>query len=240
MKHRTRITFAIVAAFAASGAVLASDGLYQISETCVGTGCFPGDSFDFPVTITEPGSYQLTSDLEVAGINTTAIKVEADGVTIDLNGFEIRGPSICTYTTAGGTTCSAAGNGIGIDNSAGGRLTVHNGRVTGMGFTGIRASNSSGTKSSHVYDVTVANNPWSGISMRYGVVRNVVGEFNGRGVDGSGSNTLRVIDSVFKMNTQYGVYRGYCSGIVSVLNGSGSTCFAGLGPNVCETPANCN
>ncbi|GAB4550778.1 MAG: hypothetical protein Tsb0013_12660 [Phycisphaerales bacterium] len=44
----------------------------------------------FPYVIDEPGVYRLTSDLQLAG-NSVAIEIGADDVTIDLNGFTIRG-----------------------------------------------------------------------------------------------------------------------------------------------------
>ena len=42
----------------------------------------------FPIVISAPGSYRLKSNLTVPDENTTAISVQADYVTIDLN----RGP----------------------------------------------------------------------------------------------------------------------------------------------------
>ena len=46
----------------------------------------PGDTPGFPVKITVPGSYKLTSNLEVP-LHIQAILVVSPGVTIDLNGF---------------------------------------------------------------------------------------------------------------------------------------------------------
>jgi hypothetical protein len=44
------------------------------------------------VVLTLAGSYRLTSNLVVPDANTDAIDVNADEVTIDLNGFSIIGP----------------------------------------------------------------------------------------------------------------------------------------------------
>lgn len=46
---------------------------------------------ELPYTISEPGSYYLTTNLILwAGVGLTAISIETNFVTLDLNGFEIR------------------------------------------------------------------------------------------------------------------------------------------------------
>ena len=65
----------------------AVDGVRKIDHVCaVGDGCFGGDAARFPVTIAQPRSYRLTSDLVVPDENTSAIRIEASDVTIDLSG----------------------------------------------------------------------------------------------------------------------------------------------------------
>jgi hypothetical protein len=54
----------------------------------------PGDTPYYPITITEPGSYVLTSNLDVPG-NQVAIVIDAENVSLDLNGFEIRSMGTC-------------------------------------------------------------------------------------------------------------------------------------------------
>ena len=56
------------------------DGQIKIAQTAGTT---------FPITINEPGSYVLTSNLIVATGN--AININADNVTLDLNGHTIHG-----------------------------------------------------------------------------------------------------------------------------------------------------
>jgi parallel beta-helix repeat protein len=51
---------------------------------------------DVPLVITKPGSYCLISNLIISSPNVTAISIGADNVTIDLNGFTIRGPGMGT------------------------------------------------------------------------------------------------------------------------------------------------
>jgi hypothetical protein len=41
----------------------AADGVIEINQSCVAGGCFAGDTAGFPVTISQPGSYRLTSNL---------------------------------------------------------------------------------------------------------------------------------------------------------------------------------
>ena len=50
----------------------------------------------FPLVISQSGSYRLKGNITVPDENTTAISVQADYVTIDLNGYSIQGPVTCT------------------------------------------------------------------------------------------------------------------------------------------------
>ena len=50
-------------------------------------GVTPGDAPGFPVTISQPGSYQLTSNLAVGEMQVHGILVTSDHVTLNLNGF---------------------------------------------------------------------------------------------------------------------------------------------------------
>src|SRR5262245_9419341 len=89
----------------------AVDGVVLISQTCAAAGCFTGDVAGFPVTITQPGSYRLSSNLDVGtaatSANITAVEIRANGVTLDLNGFTISGPATCTNGV-----CTTTGSGI--------------------------------------------------------------------------------------------------------------------------------
>ena len=119
---------------------LASDGVLEINQTCaVQTGCFVGDPAGLPVTITSPGSYRLTSNLDVsvAAIppSTTAIQIAANDVSIDLAGFMISGATLCE--TFG--TCTNTGSGNGIEPTGGirERISVRNGVIRAMGRYGV-------------------------------------------------------------------------------------------------------
>lgn len=69
-----------------------------------------------PYTITTPGSYQLTANLNVTG-NTVAVRISAPNVTLDLSGYSI--------------TCTQCGSGSGIVATGSGTL-IENGSVTGF------------------------------------------------------------------------------------------------------------
>src|ERR1017187_4825709 len=112
------VTLAPACAFAADGNVL----INQATVNATG---------GFPYKINQPGSYRLSGNLTVPDANTTAIQVLSDYVTLDLNGFGIIGPVTCT----GGlpvTSCSASGQGSGVDGGSHRSITVLNGYVKGM------------------------------------------------------------------------------------------------------------
>ena len=76
-----------------------TDGVTQIDQNKALAGSVtPGDAPGFPITITRPGSYRLTSNLTVPDADTTAIEIAADHVTLDLNGFAILGPTDCSQS----------------------------------------------------------------------------------------------------------------------------------------------
>jgi hypothetical protein len=97
---------------ATSSSLYAVDGVVLIDQNRALAGnVTPGDAPGFPVTISQPGSYRLSGNLTVPDSNTTAIQITADFVTLDLNGFSIIGPNVCTVNP---TACSAPGSGTGV------------------------------------------------------------------------------------------------------------------------------
>lgn len=71
---------------ASSSLAAAAEGVLEINQTCaVQTGCVPGDVAGFPVTISSPGRYRLTSSL-LGPIDGPTIDITASGVELDLNG----------------------------------------------------------------------------------------------------------------------------------------------------------
>jgi hypothetical protein len=131
----------------------AVDGVYEINQLCVDSGCFNGDSPGWPVTLSQSGSYRLTSNLDVLGydgaLDITAIQISAPNVSLDLNGFSIKGPNV------GG----AVGSGYGI-NSAAVSTSISNGHVTGMGGVGIHCG-----ENCRIDKVSATSNGFTGIEM---------------------------------------------------------------------------
>jgi hypothetical protein len=78
-----------------------------------------------PTVIREPGRYLLEADLDFGGANGAAIRVEADDVTLDLDGHRLR----CTIDDPARTCC-------GIHVSARNRVQIRNGAVEGFA-TGV-------------------------------------------------------------------------------------------------------
>jgi hypothetical protein len=106
---RSIVCLCILAAI--SSTLYAVDGIVLINQANALAGnVTPGDVPGFPVTISQAGSYRLTGNLSVADVNTTAILITAENVTLDLNGFTISGPNACTFD---GITCPQA-NGVGV------------------------------------------------------------------------------------------------------------------------------
>lgn len=176
------------------------------------------DTPGFPVTISEPGSYRLTSNLTVPSVATTVIQITADNVTLDLNGFSIIGPNVCTSNPI---TCTALGGGIGIMAVSEGvpspaNVRVMNGMVRGMGGHGIRMMGDSTV----VERVLAVSNGGPGI---------VVG--NGRVIDSearlSGSGTAIVglhVRGCTAANNVFGIFvrpGGVASGNVAMANEGG-------------------
>jgi hypothetical protein len=147
--------------------IYAVDGIVLIDQNrALAGGVTPGDTPGFPVTISLTGSYRLSGNLTVPNENTTAILITADNVTIDLNGFSIIGPTVCT----GGppvTSCSPSGAGAGVVGGNHFSITVVNGSVRGMGSMGINLGNTTG---SHVEKVHADSNGATGILVRFGIV----------------------------------------------------------------------
>jgi hypothetical protein len=114
---------------------LAVDGVVEINEARALAGdVTPGDTPGFPVTLSRPGSYRLTSRLATSSKSTTAILVTSDDVTLDLNGFTIA----CAFVVEGGAipagclALSGPGDGVGVDVATRARTSVRNGVIRDM------------------------------------------------------------------------------------------------------------
>jgi hypothetical protein len=112
----------------------AVDGVKLINQSVAVNGtASPDDDPGFPVTLSRAGSYRLSGNLTVPDANTTAIEITADDVTLDLNGFAILGPTVCSGFPV---SCSPTGTGVGVFAGSG-NVTVINGTIRGMGGLGV-------------------------------------------------------------------------------------------------------
>lgn len=152
-------------------------GVININQDCaVNTGCFEGDDPGFPVQIFMAGAYQLTSNLTVADANTNAILGLDISYDLNLNGFTINGPVVCTGLPA---TCNESGSGIAVQGTT---IRVRSGTIRGFGRHGILLG-----EYSQVADMNILSNAGSGIS------------------GGLGPKYLRVTNSAISSNGEYGL-----------------------------------
>lgn len=213
-----------LASLLAAGLAQAVDGVREINQTqALAGGVTPGDTPGFPVTLSEPGSYRLTSPLVVSSSAADGIQISSDDITIDLNGFAITGPVACTGS---GTSVSCgAGSGIGIKrDSLEVGTVVHDGTVSGFGGGGIvvGALNPGFGSENRIEDVRVVRNGGDGVQ---GGLETIVARVQAIGNDGDGidlSRRGRVLDSVATGNAANGIVvsaAGVVSGCTASENG---------------------
>lgn len=144
-----RVLCLVTMALVTAGPAFAGDGVLEINQTCATTtGCFPGDTAGFPVTIVASSarSFRLTSDLGPLGASQNGIVVTANNATIDLGGFRIYGATTCGAVPV---ACSPLGTGVGV--VGGSDLVVKNGTIHGMGDDGVRLDHSSRAEALHLF-----------------------------------------------------------------------------------------
>jgi hypothetical protein len=198
------IGFALCAAAMGTATLAyAVDGVILIDQNRALAGnVTSGDSAGFPITISQPGSYRLTSNLTVPNASTTAILVTADNVSIDLNGFSILGPTVCnTDNTSPVTACSNLGTGIGIDGLSQVQvknLRVANGTINGMGAEGIQAG-----QGCRIERMNISSNGADGAGCLSGIISEVIIRANyGSGIS---SYSILVSNSHILSNRGFGV-----------------------------------
>ncbi len=231
MKKLTVVCLSLMASFS-----YASDGVFEINEVCDGFGCFPGDTSGLPITITQSGSYKLTSNLSSGSTTTNVIEINADDVTLDLNGFSIIGPRTCTGDNATLVCTNAGMTAHAITASGRKNITVKNGITKGFD-TGVNLQ-SVASRGNVVHNVHSSENEF-GIVLLNGVVSDCVANRNlDTGIsNGLFSNTF-VKDSFAIGNRTRSIIAITCSNVYLANNGSdncgtytnGSTCGGSLCP----------
>lgn len=192
---------------------LAVDGVIEINQArALAGGVTPGDAPGFPVTIDQPGSYRLTSNLDVrqqtTPENLTVIKIEVDDVSIDLNGFSLLGATACDPNSF---PCTPFGAGRGIDGEVKSRLSVVNGRVVGMGNDGVVLG-----PRSRIKELIAMEN--GGIGLRAGIGSTVTGciaEENGSGGISTGQNSVLMGNNASRNGGDAGIFASSASTVVN-------------------------
>ncbi len=247
----------------------AAEGVIEINQACAATGCFSGDSANFPVSTQAWKSYVLTSDLLVPDANTTAVTL-GEGSTLDLSGFSIRGPASCSGTPA---SCTGTGSGVGVAASSG-RSAVRNGSIVGLGNVGItsagalhaerllvsgngsdgiRTNYGTGADTGVIRDCLIVRNGGIGINLNYGSAQGLLIESNvihGNTSDGIRGNAALVRGNRISGNGGLGLSaawggEGTAFGDNAFFNNNGGGTNAQtsggiqLGLNVCRTSTTC-
>jgi parallel beta-helix repeat protein len=169
-----------------------------------------------PYTITTQGSYIINQNLKA---NWHGIKVQANNVTIDLNGYSISGNN--------------ASGGYGVYMNGCFNVEIRNGTVRNFGSSGIHEESSS-AHSHRVINVRVINNKEDGIRLAGSnhMVKDCTVSGNGSyGIDVSLGCT--VSGNTVYSNGDFGIYAlhgstvsgntAYSNGGTGILAGQGST-----------------
>jgi parallel beta-helix repeat protein len=167
----------ILAIMAVPFSVFCADGQIKIGQT---------SSTTFPITITSSGSYVLTSDLNVSSTTANAITIEANNVTVDLNGHAIIGPG------------SGSGRGISASLSTY-NITVMNGTVRDFGVYGVMISG----RTNIVKDMRVHNSGDDGFQISRAVITNCAATENGN--RGFSVERSTLTDCMAYLNSQSGI-----------------------------------
>jgi hypothetical protein len=197
--RRSRFILSLYALFVAGSVatLFAVDGVILIDQNRALAGnVTPGDAPGFPVTITQPGSYRLSGNLTVPA-DASGIVIQADHVTLDLNGFRLAGDG--TGGVFGVATLD--NNDLGLNRVG---VTVRNGTITNF-VSGIvlSVSGASGDRSSEVRDIRAIGNRINGIAVGDNAM--VTGSFAVSNVVGilAGQNAI-VSGNTATANTQRG------------------------------------
>jgi hypothetical protein len=196
----------------------ATDGVVLIDQSRALAGnVTPGDAPGFPVTISEPGSYRLASDLNVPG-RSHGIEIAADDVTLDLGGF--------TITWVGGVPRGLFdGIANGSNQLSYNNLIIRNGTV--HGFPGFANVFLPGSRWVSITQLSVYGSS-NGIAVgdNASITHSAIHDHAGAGVGiQAGGNSLIMANVIFN-NGADGINAGYGSLI------SGNTVYGNAGNGI--------
>lgn len=262
-----RLTLAIILA-ALGGAAHATDGVIEINHArALAGGVTPGDMPGYPVTISQPGSYRLTSNLTQPDINTDLVAIAADGVTLDFNGFSMTGSNTCTWVgatfgcTTSGTGAGVIGTGAGV-RVGGNDARIHGGTIRGLGGDGVGSTthgfwvdhmtiaecggagiNNSAPVNPYaavttVEYVTVRNNSWNGVHIPSNFAALRFSALSGNSAGGAFISRGIVLGNVFSQNSA--AQNGLSSGNAASSQNYFVDSNGGNNNNTVSVPANSN
>jgi hypothetical protein len=170
-----------------------------VQATCIEVNSVntPGDA-TASFVISQPGSYCLPNNI-VGESGKSGVRIDADGVTLDLGGFAMLG-------------VSGSLSGVLINTHV--HVAVRNGSITGWGIDGLDGSTSGLAR---VDDLRADANAATGININSGSqINNCVAAENG-GVGMGGSNDVLVTGCVSSVNASHGFQFGGGSILKSCL-----------------------
>lgn len=203
-----------------------ADGVIEINQACIATGCFTGDSPGFPVEIEASGSYRLSSNLQVPS-GADGIVGSAPSISLDLAGFKLEGPVSCTADIDSNSdlltdvACTGSSGRTGITGVA----TIENGTVKGFS-DGVEIGADNGGLAL-IRNVRIRENSQRGIDAGGRTLRLVdatVSTNGDTGVLGNGeTGRLLITGSIIRENANAGVYlaNGVLRDSLIILNGTG-------------------
>ena len=133
----------------------------------------------------------------IPNASTDGVRIASDDVSLDLAGFEIRGPTSCSGTPV---VCSPTGSGRGVSGASYAGARVRNGRVIGAGSDGISLGSAAA-----VEDVHATSNGRDGIIIvSHGLIQySKAHENGGHGIAGGGS--VNMSGNVVTLNVGSGI-----------------------------------
>lgn len=186
---------------------------------------------DYHFIITQPGSHYLSANLGVTKPN--GIQINAEGVTVDLNGFQISRAS------------GSGGNGIEIGNGSH-RASIRNGSIKGFA-TGIDSPSGQTTASARgctFRDLAVSGCTNAGIFTSEGAVVESCRAHDNSGSYGIYANDGSTLSNCTAHNntTTYGIFADTASTLINctaTANTSAASVSAGIGTNPGCTIVHC-
>jgi hypothetical protein len=173
-------------------------------EAAVAGGITPGDAPDFPITLTAPGRYRLTGNLD-APAGADGFAIESDNVTLDFDGFTLNGGGEAATGVISGNDAVEIRDGVitgfelfAIDTHSVGRFWT----VSGMRVVANGLGVSAGTYA-RVVDNNISFNNNYGLSCQFCLVQgNVVAQNHDDGIDVKGAS---VLGNAIVSNRGYGI-----------------------------------